>query len=57
MNEGFYCYFENELFYAPNAVYNACFQLLKENHESYSYPVDGWYWFDNEEGAKSFFEI
>jgi hypothetical protein len=57
MGEGFYSYSEGVLNYAPNAVYNANFELLKENKDSYAYPVEGWYWFDNEDAAKAFFEI
>ncbi len=45
------------LLYGPNFVLNKDYELKKENHENYSYPLDGWYWFDNEEQAKQFFNL
>ena len=32
--------------YAPNFVYGLNFELLKENKDTYTYPVDGWVWYD-----------
>lgn len=40
--------------YGPNFVLNSSYELWKEQHDSYSYPVDGWYWFDTEEEAYAF---
>lgn len=54
---GFYKVQEDSLFYGPNAVYNVNFTLLKDLHETYTYPVDGWYWFETEELAREFFEL
>lgn len=51
MDKGFYKLQDGELFYAPNAVYNKNYELLKEIHEAYNYPVDGWYWFESREEA------
>lgn len=31
---------------APNFVYGFNFELLKENKDTYTYPVDGWTWYD-----------
>jgi len=42
----------NELLYGPNAIYGPGFTLLKENYDEYTYPVDGWTWFDSENEAK-----
>jgi hypothetical protein len=33
------------------------YRLLKTNRTEYTYPVDGWYWFDTLEEAKQFFNI
>jgi|688.fasta_scaffold2270326_2 hypothetical protein len=55
--QGFYKYTNNELFYGPNFVINANYELIAENHEQYTYPVDGWSWFDSELEAKAFFNI
>lgn len=32
-------------FYGPNAVFGPNYTLLKEDHEYYNYPVDGWNWY------------
>jgi hypothetical protein len=37
---------EGSWIYAPNFVYGPDFELIAENHESYTYPVDGWVWYD-----------
>jgi hypothetical protein len=31
--------------------------LTTENHTEYQYPIDGWYWFDGEAEARSFFGL
>jgi len=54
---GFYKEQDGDLFHGPNAVYNANFTLLKELHETYTYPVDGWHWFETEELAREFFGL
>lgn len=33
------------------------FVLIEAEHAQYQYPVDGWYWFDTQEEAKTFFNI
>ena len=45
-----------ELLYAPNAVYAPGFTLRRENHAEYTYPQDGWYWFDSEATAAKYLE-
>jgi hypothetical protein len=32
--------------HAPNFVYGFDFELIKENKDTYTYPVDGWTWYD-----------
>jgi hypothetical protein len=56
---GFYKNDNGSLFHAPNFVHGPyqTFSLLKENKDAYSYPVEGWYWFDSEEEAKTFFNV
>jgi len=34
--------------YAPNFVYAANYTLLKEEKDTYIYPVDGWNWYDEQ---------
>jgi hypothetical protein len=57
MTSGFYKLDSGFLLYAPNYVYNKDYELLKENQDQYTYPTDGWYWFDSEEEAKEFFQL
>ncbi len=40
------------LLIAPNFVYAPTFTLIAEDYETYTYPIDGWYWFDSEEEAR-----
>jgi hypothetical protein len=37
---------ENIWMHAPNFVYGPEIELLRENKDNYSYPVDGWTWYD-----------
>jgi hypothetical protein len=45
---GFYKNIEDKWFFAPNAVYNTNYILLRLDKDTYNYPVDGWFWCDNE---------
>lgn len=47
----------NWLSWAKNLVSGPSFQLSRVDHEKYTYPIEGWYWFDSEENAKKFFNI
>jgi len=53
---GFYK-LDGSLLYAPHDVLGPDYELLSQYHNTYTYPVDGWYWFDSEEEAKAFFEV
>ncbi len=48
LKSGFYKETEDGWYYAPNAVYNGDYSLLKEQKDTYSFPVDGWSWYDDE---------
>jgi len=52
---GFYK-LDDDLLYAPNFVLGPYqnYELRKETKNNYSYPIDGWYWFNSIEEAKSF---
>lgn len=54
---GFYKNEEGMLLYSSTTVESANYMLIAENHTEYTYPIDGWYWFDSEEEAKMFFNI
>lgn len=44
---GFYKLNEiNEWEFAPNFVYAPTYTLLREDKNTYQYPVDGWNWYD-----------
>lgn len=59
MTEGFYRAIgegeDLEIQYGPNNVWHKDYQLAKALKDTYSYPVDGWYWFDSEADALAFF--
>ena len=54
---GFYKFEEGELLYAPDFVSAPTFELNIELKDTYTYPVEGWYYFDSEEEAKIFFNM
>lgn len=53
---GFYK-LDGDLLHGPNYVLNREYELYSENKDDYTYPVDGWYWFDDVDTAKKFFGI
>jgi hypothetical protein len=54
---GFYKIDNDQLLYGPNTVMGADIELLRYEHTSYNYPVAGWYWFDSESDARTFFDL
>ena len=47
----FYKNENNRLVFAPNKVYNKNYTLDPAAHATYTYPADGWYWYDTENAA------
>jgi len=46
---GFYKQVEDgSWMYAQSFVYGPDFELLRELKDTYTYPVEGWYWFETE---------
>lgn len=43
---GFYKQTENEWYYAPHFVESPTYTLVDELKDTYTYPVDGWIWYD-----------
>ena len=39
---------QNEWLFAPNKVINIDYVLERELYNTYTYPVDGWYWYDSQ---------
>ena len=40
-----------ELLEAPTTVQGPDYALYENQHEEYTYPVEGWYWFTDRESA------
>ena len=47
---------ESDYTFGPEVI-NAEYQLLTEDKDTYTYPVDNWYWFNSEEEAREFFNL
>lgn len=45
---GFYKLEDENWMYAPNYVYGPTFELKKELKDTYTYPVEGWVWYDEQ---------
>lgn len=43
---GFYKFEDGNWQYAPNFVYAPNYTLLREQKDTYNYPVDGWSWYN-----------
>lgn len=43
--------------FGPNFVLNSNYELRRDTKDQYTYPVDGWYWFDSVEEAYGFFGV
>ena len=50
---GFYKLDNTELLYSPNMVESANYLLIADLKLEYKFPIDGWYWFDSLEEAKT----
>lgn len=48
---------DKNILYASLLVMNKEYTIKKELKDTYSYPIDGWYWFDTEDEAYAFFGI
>lgn len=53
----FYKNDNGQLLAAPNFVYSKDYTLLAEDKDNYTYPIDGWKWFDTEEEARNEYNI
>jgi len=56
---GFYKNIGNQMICGPNYVLGPyeSYELQRSSKDTYTYPVDGWYWFDSEEEACLYFNI
>ena len=53
---GFYK-LDGALLYGHAHVWNAEYELHRDQRDDYDYPVQGWYWFDSESDARAFFGL
>lgn len=54
---GFYKNINESVFFAKNNVHHKDYDLNINNRENYSYPIDGWFYFDSKEDAYAFFDL
>ena len=54
---GFFKAGDGVLLGPANNVFNANFTLHRTDKDTYTYPVDGWRWFDDENAAYEFFGL
>lgn len=54
---GFYRNDQGFLSYGKNYVMSGYYNLLREQKDEYTYPVNGWYWFDSEDQAREYFNL
>ncbi len=54
---GFYKNDKGEVLHGNDYVVNLDIFLVRDLKDQYTYPVDGWYWFDSAEEAYSFYGI
>lgn len=54
---GFYKIDNGQLFFGANFVESKDYNLQRDKHEEYNYPVNGWYWFESEADAREFFKL
>lgn len=57
MSAAFYKLDNGQLLYAPNSVFNADYELHANQHETYTYPVHGWTWFETDVEAREYFGL
>jgi hypothetical protein len=53
---GFYAVFDGILNYGTH-IAGPDFELVASLHETYTYPISGWSWFENEADARTFFGL
>jgi hypothetical protein len=56
MSDGFYK-LEGDMLYGPNFVLHANYELRRATKDQHTYPTDGWYWFDSDAEARTFFGL
>ena len=55
MSAAFYKLDQDQLLSAPTAVYAPGYELHKVLRDTYTYPIDGWSWFESDQQARAHF--
>lgn len=53
----FYKLIDEKNYIFGSEVLSAEYQLLTEDKDSYTYPIDGWIWANSENEAREFFNL
>ena len=53
----FYKLIDEKNYIFGSEVLSAEYQLLTEDKDTYTYPIDGWIWANSEEEAREFFNL
>lgn len=53
----FYKLIDEKNYIYGDEVLSAEYQLLTEDKDSYTYPIDGWIWANSENEAREFFNL
>jgi hypothetical protein len=48
---------DGETLLSGTLVSGPTYTLIASEHETYTYPVDGWYWFETEAEARAFYGL
>jgi hypothetical protein len=55
--EGFYKNDDGDLLHGQNYIMAGSYNLFASEKDNYQYPIHGWYWFENEQTAREFFNL
>lgn len=54
---GFYKKENEQILEGENSIFTPNISITKEIKDDFTYPIEGWYWFDTKEEASVFFNI
>lgn len=54
---GFYKKDNEQILEGENCIFTPNISMTKETKDDFTYPIEGWYWFDTKEEASVFFNI
>lgn len=55
--QGFYKNDDGDLLHGQNYIMAGSYNLYAPEKDNYQYPIHGWYWFENEQTAREFFNL